>query len=388
MDKSGHIKICDFGLAAIVDSRYRTRAVGTPYYMAPEMLAETQLPHCMASKADVYSFALVMWFIFSGKEPYSHYTEYETFKTAICRQGIRPELHTIPPSVAELLQRCWNAVPNARPPFSEIAQGIFKIAVAKISDEHAKLFWETRITGFQVNWEEFEDHLRNWISRDFNINNDASLHACENLQLSDIQTANEPQLSRALVHFFEFNDPINREMERRWGSPDQPADFTIDMVIECLKTLLDADRENSTVQLSQWEKVIGYFGPVVCTDSDPPRFALLDSISHIAQQDWFHGNISQAEAENRLQNQPNGSFLLRFSSQPGYYTISMLTGASYSHFRFQSPLCSHLFRKIHEIVRDQAPNSCIPTACPGSIFPTFFQQKKPSVYNQLSDEKV
>lgn len=41
---------------------------------------------------------------------------------------------------------------------------------------------------------------------------------------------------------------------------------------------------------------------------------------------WFHGDISTADAEVHLMHKPEGTFLVRFStSEPGAYTISKVS---------------------------------------------------------------
>lgn len=51
--------------------------------------------------------------------------------------------------------------------------------------------------------------------------------------------------------------------------------------------------------------------------------ALLDQLESNLSQNWFHGDISTSEAEDKLNGQQKGSFLIRFStSAPGCFTIS------------------------------------------------------------------
>lgn len=60
IDDSFHAKLADFGLS---NSKGR---VGTPFWMAPEAIrGETP-----TTASDVYSFAIVMYEIFSEKTPY------------------------------------------------------------------------------------------------------------------------------------------------------------------------------------------------------------------------------------------------------------------------------------------------------------------------------
>jgi len=90
LDSKDNVKICDFGLARIKNSnqkcvRHRsvvkfnpshfclryvatvTNTAGTPAYQAPEMLRDEPI----TEKVDVYSFAVLMWEIYTGKLPWS-----------------------------------------------------------------------------------------------------------------------------------------------------------------------------------------------------------------------------------------------------------------------------------------------------------------------------
>jgi hypothetical protein len=44
-------------------------------------------------------------------------------------------------------------------------------------------------------------------------------------------------------------------------------------------------------------------------------------ISNIPKMSWFHGDLSGEEAQEVLEGQPAGTFLVRFSSQPGCFAV-------------------------------------------------------------------
>lgn len=70
IDKNKHVKICDFGIAKVLDATTLTSIThnkGTFLYMAPEMFKMDQL---YSQKVDVYSFGVVLFFILTkGKLP-------------------------------------------------------------------------------------------------------------------------------------------------------------------------------------------------------------------------------------------------------------------------------------------------------------------------------
>ncbi|KAF3790886.1 Serine/threonine-protein kinase [Nymphaea thermarum] len=70
-------------------------------------------------KADVFSFAIVLWELATSKIPYDTMTPLQAALGV--RQGLRPPLpEDAHPRLLALMRRCWEAVPGKRPSFSEI----------------------------------------------------------------------------------------------------------------------------------------------------------------------------------------------------------------------------------------------------------------------------
>ena len=73
MDKKGHIKIADFGLARLLDQpgigltlTQPHQRMGTPHYMAPEQI---ERPHEVDHRADIYSLGVVFYEMLTGELP-------------------------------------------------------------------------------------------------------------------------------------------------------------------------------------------------------------------------------------------------------------------------------------------------------------------------------
>ncbi|PUZ73763.1 hypothetical protein GQ55_1G013700 [Panicum hallii var. hallii] len=119
MDENKVVKVADFGVARVKDqSGVMTAETGTYRWMAPEVIEHKPYDH----KADVFSFAIVLWELLTGKIPYEYLTPLQA-AIGVVQKGIRP---TIPkdthPKLIKLLQKCWHRDPAERPDFSEILE--------------------------------------------------------------------------------------------------------------------------------------------------------------------------------------------------------------------------------------------------------------------------
>ena len=112
---------------------------------------------------------------------------------------------------------------------------------------------------------------------------------------------------------------------------------------------------------------------------------LFINITNILKEKWFHGDLSQQEAEDRLADQTKGTFLIRFSSSaPGCFTIS--------HINKNKQLChqrvTHVpgkgfyfweerYDTLRDLIKDQRKKQYFVTPCPGSSYQKLFPKKKP-----------
>ncbi|XP_052465245.1 receptor-interacting serine/threonine-protein kinase 1-like [Carassius gibelio] len=136
VDKDFHIKIADLGLATSQvwskltreESRRQSRlgkkscarAAGTLCYMAPEHLKSINTRS--TEKSDIYSFAIVVWVILTGREPYENARSEDQICHCVC-QGERPDEALIPretpQDITELMKTCWKEDPRDRPTFKD-----------------------------------------------------------------------------------------------------------------------------------------------------------------------------------------------------------------------------------------------------------------------------
>lgn len=128
MDENYYPRICDFGLSRCFPENLSqtkknsmTNQIGTPLYMAPEILKDE---HNYDFSVDVYSFAILAYEIASGQEPYKELGNITPFNLAFkVASGYRPKFNkNVTEKMKELLSKCWNEDVNERPSFNEIFQ--------------------------------------------------------------------------------------------------------------------------------------------------------------------------------------------------------------------------------------------------------------------------
>ncbi|WOL19068.1 hypothetical protein Cni_G27865 [Canna indica] len=120
-------KVGDLGLAKV---KYETLMSGgmrgTLPWMAPELLGGKENKY--TEKIDVFSFGIVMWELFTGREPYGD-MHYGAIIGGILSDTLRPP---VPESCDDewrlLMEQCWATEPSQRPSFTDIASRLRAMA--------------------------------------------------------------------------------------------------------------------------------------------------------------------------------------------------------------------------------------------------------------------
>lgn len=113
-------KVSDFGLSLKMDSQethISEMYQGTMAYMAPEVLL-----HGHQSKAaDMYSFGICMWELYTAGKPYDRVSK-ALLGHHVATKGKRPVFpRNAPPEYVALAKRCWGADPMTRLTVDEVA---------------------------------------------------------------------------------------------------------------------------------------------------------------------------------------------------------------------------------------------------------------------------
>lgn len=103
-------------------TRTMTSNVGTPCWTAPELMTESATTQ-YSLKVDVYSFAILVWQLYTGKMPFCHINGSVVALEEAVVAGDRPVIPSdCPALLTNLMTYGWDINPDRRPNFSEIVR--------------------------------------------------------------------------------------------------------------------------------------------------------------------------------------------------------------------------------------------------------------------------
>ena len=123
LDENMHPLITDFGLSREIpkDVEEITRAVGTPLYMAPEVLSG----EVYGAPADVYAFGMLVYQLLTLKAPFQGRTLTLLQLGELLRKGERPGFDSgVAEEWRDLIEKCWSQDPGERPSMEEVGEAL------------------------------------------------------------------------------------------------------------------------------------------------------------------------------------------------------------------------------------------------------------------------
>lgn len=285
--------------------------------MAPEVMQQQEFDESV----DVYSFGIVLWEIYTTKEPFSHHDNWDDFFDAIVKKGERPAIpDDCPVSLKRLMEACWQQNRKLRPNFPEIIFRLDEVLVdIEIKETKAREFWKKYFLApknelqEKVSWSDFV---------------------------------------RALLRSTKTKDKHRFDL---------------------LQKVLVKDGK---VSMGRFYLGAVWFGNWF---AEATMEAAMTELKKIVEAPWFHGDIEKTTAENRLSNKPAGTYLLRLSTTyPEYpFTISMIKK---QHKRIRRSLRAdgtvkfsitsadqksvHSFGSLSALIAGVAKEFNLKTACP------------------------
>lgn len=117
LDEHWNCKLCDFGLARLKSLNSDMSRVGTPQWMAPEVLREESY----TESADVYSYAVLVWELVTLRAPFQDISPLRVIFLVAHRDERLPIPETCPANIKHLIEMCWRPA-EERPTFVEIIE--------------------------------------------------------------------------------------------------------------------------------------------------------------------------------------------------------------------------------------------------------------------------
>jgi len=138
LTRSLDLKVADFGISKLMhkrptSARYKmTGGIGTCMYMAPEVVRHERY----TEKVDIFSFALTLYFMSSGKDPFHEMGEDpEVILTEYIRGNEpRPNLDECHLVLKEIIKDAWQVTPASRPSAKEMV-----MRLSEVKDERNSL---------------------------------------------------------------------------------------------------------------------------------------------------------------------------------------------------------------------------------------------------------
>jgi tRNA A-37 threonylcarbamoyl transferase component Bud32 len=130
LDEDWNCKVADFGMSRVKNLTEKMTRVGTPQWMAPEVLRQERY----SEKADVWSFGVLIWELVTLQAPFLQYTPLQVI-SLVAHQGKKLQIpEHCPKILADIMKRCWIGAEQfrLRPSFEQILNVLEQIDPADL----------------------------------------------------------------------------------------------------------------------------------------------------------------------------------------------------------------------------------------------------------------
>jgi len=142
---------------------------------------------------------------------------------------------------------------------------------------------------------------------------------------------------------------------------------------KCLKVLFSPNEKD--VELEHFGEILGFFSPL-------KKNSWISSVCQLMYQDFFWGDTNSNKAQSALGKEPEGTYLIRFSSKGSNYTLSFVGGKKIWHTRIIHPYGEDKFaldgapNKIYpsllDLIKATKESGTINKVCPGHPYKALF----------------
>ena len=133
LDRDGNAKLVDFGLSGVMRRIEKGKLVGTPNYIAPELLRGCQDTH----RSDIYSLGATLYYLLAGRIPFSGETPEEVLKARLYEKPLPlgKDAGNVSVFTQKLVMRMLDADPMQRPADSQLVAAEVRKALSDLNSE-------------------------------------------------------------------------------------------------------------------------------------------------------------------------------------------------------------------------------------------------------------
>ncbi|KAM7255365.1 hypothetical protein ACFE04_020606 [Oxalis oulophora] len=256
LDENGNLKVSDFGLSALWDSRRQDGLLhttcGTPAYVAPEVITKKGYD---GAKADIWSSGVVLFILLAGYLPFQDPNLMEMYRKI--KKGDFKCPQWFPPEVRKLLSRILDPNPNTRITMAKLMENSwFKKGYRQIdipiSQNMSNV--EDVHSAFDPSSTDCPSDVESSISRSasqnsFCSNNEATTSSSNNVKPSCYNAFDLISLSQGFDLSGLFENDLNQKLEARFTT-QKPAEDIVSKFEEIATTeRFNLMTNNGTMQL-------------------------------------------------------------------------------------------------------------------------------------------
>ncbi len=282
-----------------------------------------------------------MWEILYQEKVFKDFPNLATLMHAVIDENARPEFPKnaakAPGRLKKLIQKSWEPEPKSRPSMAKVVKELEEVILdVTLQDHDARKMWRDKLGGENVvAWPKVAACIRDTL-----------------------------QFTEKISSFDNFDSmPIEfqclHELVVRKGKG---------------KKIKHAKAGNApVVKVKQFGEMVQYFGPF---DRD-----FLHRLKSLLTSKWFHGAVSQEDAESSLQRADSHSFLIRFSSNAPNFTLSVKGKKQIEHHRILNitgkgfHIWSAMYKDLHAIVAEGVKKKLFKRPCLGSPYEFLYEKK-------------